>query len=325
MSKFVFGPVHSRRLGRSLGIDIVPRKCCNLNCIYCEVGPTTTKGLQRDYYVSWRELEEQFLEALHQRNPDVITITGMGEPTLNKHLKEIVIQIKLHTNKPLVLLSNSLLFTIPEVRNDVLGFSIISPSLDAVLEEDFQKIDRPLIAITPEQIVEGLISLRQEFKGKLWLEVLLCEGYNDSPPALEALQKAVGRINPDKIHLNTIGRPPLTAMKEKFADRVRPLTIEKLESIRRLLGPKAEIIASQPKRETAEQMIPHLQEQILEYLKRRPADQAEVACGLNVSADAVGIALEQLFQADKLQKKVHDHKEVYFCSTSVSTTKINPA
>ncbi len=312
MSKFIFGPVNSRRLGRSLGIDIVPKKTCNLNCVYCEVGPTTTKGIARDFYVSWEELKPEFYEVLQKKEFDVVTITGMGEPTLNKNLPDIVQGIKELIDKPLVLLTNALLLTVPEVRREVLEFSIISPSLDAVLQEDFERIDRPVIPVTPQTIIDGLAALRKEFSGKIWLEVLLAQGYNHSPEAIAALQEAVKKIQPDKVHLNSVGRPPLTAMKEKFAESVQPLSMEQLEAIQQKLGDCAEIIASKRQTITQKQKIDNLPENILQYLKRRPADQEEIAQGLNVRSQEIGDILTQLCQNNHIQKKIHEQKVVFF-------------
>ncbi|MBF0286511.1 MAG: radical SAM protein [SAR324 cluster bacterium] len=312
MSKFIFGPVNSRRLGRSLGVDIVPKKTCNLNCVYCEVGPTTTKGMARDFYVSWEELKPEFSEVLQKKRFDVVTITGMGEPTLNKNLQSIVRGIKSLTGKPLVLLTNSLLLTEPGVRQEVLDFSIISPSLDAVLPEDFERIDRPVIPITPQDIIEGLAALRKEFSGKIWLEVLLAQNYNHTPQAIEALQDAVKRIQPDKVHLNSVGRPPLTAMKEKFADCVQPLTMEQLQAIQQKLGDCAEIIASKAQVITQKQQTGDLPDNVMQYLKRRPADQEEIAQGLNIPSQEIGAILAKLYQNNHIQKKIHEQKVVFF-------------
>lgn len=312
MGKHIFGPVHSRRLGRSLGIDIVPKKICNLNCVYCEVGPTTQKRAVRDYYFSWDDLKSQFHEVLEHKEFDVITLTGMGEPTLNRHLPTIVQNIKALTDKPMVLLTNSLLLIDPEVRAELHEFSVVSPSLDAVLMEDFQRIDRPVSSIVPMDIIEGLIAFRKEFSGEMWLEVLLAEGYNDSEKALTALKEAIDAIKPDKVHLNSVGRPPLTAMKEKFANQVKAIPHERLEAIAKDLGPLVEVIAAKPKKVAASAVVDDLTPQILEYLKRRPADAQEISQGLNVGLEAVQETLGELVANRSIGEKAHGNLRVFY-------------
>ena len=298
MKKFVFGPVNSRRLGISLGIDIVPKKVCNLNCIYCEVGPTTSKIKNRAYYTSWEDIKEEFISALKEFTFDVVTITGSGEPTLNLHIANIVHEIKKITDKPLVLLTNSLLFTSPEVRNEVQEFNIIVPSLDAALPKDFLKIDRPVYPVEPADIIHGLSLLRKEFLGQIWLEVLLCKNINDSPEAIQALHKAINKIKPDKIQLHTVNRPPITAIEEGHILLDLALNNEDLQKVKVDLNVNFEVEVIRPhpqlplKSDNATQPIngkgqnaqifEHTQERILEHLKRRPASINDLTIGLNI-------------------------------------------
>lgn len=231
LSSFIFGPVNSRRLGRSLGINIMPQKICNLDCLYCEVGPTIKPSWDRDFFTSWLDIKDEFLEKIQAIEFDVISITGFGEPTLNLHLPDIAAQIKKHSNKPLVLLTNSLLLSDAQLRSELLDFSIICPSLDSALLDSFKRLDRPVSFIQPEVIIEGLKKLRQEFDGQINLEILFIKNINDSNQDIKALNKAIDKIKPNRVELSTLSRKPLTAIREKFPQPIEALSYDKLNQI----------------------------------------------------------------------------------------------
>ena len=206
----LFGPVPSRRLGRSLGVDMVPYKTCSFNCVYCELGQTTCQTLQRESFLDLdlaiRELRERLAQL--QGEVDYITLAGSGEPTLNSGLGDLVSRIKGLTQIPVAVLTNSSLLPDPEVRKELQEVDLIVPSLDAVSQRVFEQINLPVKGIRAGEILESLIALRKEFHGQIWLEILFCRGINDHTAEVEQLHQAVKAIGPDQIQLNTVVRPP---------------------------------------------------------------------------------------------------------------------
>lgn len=170
--RHVFGPVPSHRLGRSLGIDVVPYKTCSYNCIYCQLGRTTCKTIERQERVGWELILDELRRSLDTR-PDYITFSGSGEPTLYAGLGELIERIKSVTSVPIAVLTNGSLLWRPDVRQDLQQADLVIPSLDAGDELHFQGVNRPHRSLSLEQVVEGLIAFRREFSGKYWLEVLV--------------------------------------------------------------------------------------------------------------------------------------------------------
>ena len=215
--KYFYGPIPSRRLGYSLGVDVIPRKVCSFDCIYCQLGRTKEKSVKRFSYVDLKELGQELKEILKGRPKiDYITFSGSGEPTLHKNLDKIVRAIKRITkNKyPLCLITNSSLLDKKAVRRELKGFDLIIPSLDAALVSDFRKINRPHKTIVLDRVIKGLIALREEFKKEIWLEIMLVGDINDSISEVAALKQVISKIRPDKIQLNIPVRPPASKIKE---------------------------------------------------------------------------------------------------------------
>jgi wyosine [tRNA(Phe)-imidazoG37] synthetase (radical SAM superfamily) len=273
--KYLYGPVPSRRLGRSLGIDIVPLKVCTLDCIYCQLGRTGQKTLQRRRYVSpaavLTELERRLAEGLEA---DFITISGSGEPTLNLDLGEIVAGIKNLVKIPVAILTNGTLLYDKDVRADCAKAGVVLPSLDAGDEQTFRKINRPYPDISIEKLVSGLSSFRDEFAGQIWLEVFLVEDVNTDAAAIAKISEAIKRIRPDKIHLNTAVRP--TAERN-----VKRVDVEKLQAIAAQLGSLCEVIADFAPQRCTEHMVNKAQD-VLSVLKRRPCSLDDLCSGLGI-------------------------------------------
>ncbi|MCL4501948.1 MAG: radical SAM protein [Deltaproteobacteria bacterium] len=272
----LFGPVPSRRLGRSLGVDLVPRKTCPYDCIYCEVGPTTRKTSKRlDYQAD--EILAELAAYLHEGPPplDYITLAGSGEPTLNLGLGKIIRRIKALTETKVAVLTNGALLYLPEVRDELQAADLVLPSLDAALEESFQAINRPLPDYPLSRLIEGLAALRREFAGQIWLEILLLQGLNDSEADLSALRQAVKTLSPDKVQLNTAVRPGV----EKFARALGP---EEMTAIAHYLedGLEVEVVASFKSHAQAAATCDDAV--LVEMLARRPMTAADLAkvCGL---------------------------------------------
>lgn len=235
---YLFGPVPSRRLGRSLGVDLVPAKTCTFDCIYCEVGPTSHRTLKRREYHTEaiiRELEDYLKDP--GAAPDFITLAGSGEPTLNLGLGRIIGAIQQLTTIPVAVLTNGSLFFDPEVRRQLRAAQVVLPSLDAAREETFQTINRPHPRLSLKEVVSGLEDFRGEYAGQIWLEIMLLKGLNDGEADLTALRQAIARIAPDKVQLNTTVRPVVE-------DYALPLSPQEMAAIATFLGEGVEVIAA---------------------------------------------------------------------------------
>jgi len=238
--KYIYGPVKSRRLGLSLGVSIIPHKTCNFDCVYCQLGSTTNKTKESKEYAKTEEvlaeLREFFLR--HKDSPpdlNYITLSGSGEPTLNKKIGELILEIKKISSLPIAVITNSALLIDERVRFALINADLIIPSLDTAEQEVFEKINQPVENFKIEDIIEGLIKLRREFRGKIWLEVMLVKGINDNLGHIKKLKEAIDRINPDKIQLNS-------PVRTTAQDWVKPLERKALEKIKDILGDKCEII-----------------------------------------------------------------------------------
>ena len=236
--RHLYGPVPSRRLGWSLGIDLVPHKICAYDCIYCQIGKTTEKTLLRKEYVPTREILEEVRTFLEEDHPPVdhLSLGGSGEPTLHSEIRSIIKGIQQITVLPIAVITNGSLLYEREVREDLLRADVVLPSLNAVSPEVFEKINRPAMGFSIERVVEGLIEFRKVYQGQIWLEILFCRGVNDTESELLRMREAIRQIRPDQIHLNTVVRPP----SEKW---VTPLAPEEMEKIRAFFGERASIIS----------------------------------------------------------------------------------
>jgi len=238
--KYIYGPIKSRRLGLSLGLSLSLDKTCNLDCIYCQWGRTPVTVSERKEYAKIDEIISE-LKSWLLNNPGeakelrFVTLSGLGEPTLNTHIGELISRARRVSGASIAVITNSTLLGDPLVRREILEADLIVPSLDAVDPEIFKKIDRPCAGIKLDEIIEGLVALRKEFHGKIWLEVMLVRGLNDDLRHIQELNKVIQRIHPDKIQLNS----PVRSTAEK---NVFPVERAKLEKIRDILGDKAEII-----------------------------------------------------------------------------------
>lgn len=237
--RYVYGPIKSRRLGLSLGLSLTPYKTCSLDCVYCQLGKTTDLTLKRKEYLPVKEIIDE-LRAWFMENKQgaaklkFITLSGFGEPTLNSKIGLLIKSVKKIRKISVAVITNSVFLADRKVRNSLRLADLIVPSLDAVDEGIFEKIDRPVKGIKINKIIQGLIALRKEFKGKIWLEVMLVKGINDDLKHIRKLKEIILRINPDKIQLNLPVRS--TAEPDIFApDKKR------LVQIKKILRPKAQV------------------------------------------------------------------------------------
>jgi wyosine [tRNA(Phe)-imidazoG37] synthetase (radical SAM superfamily) len=304
MPVYVFGPVPSRRLGRSLGVDLVPMKTCAMNCVYCQLGRTADPNIQLGEFAPVEEVLAQVKAKLDDgAQPDTITISGSGEPTLHSRIAEIIAGIQALTKVPVAVMTHGSLFPSAQVRRNCLKADIILPSLDAGDEETFRRINRPHSSITLANLVEGLVALRREYHGQIWLEVFLLEGYNAEPSHCEKMKLLIDRINPDKIHLNTAVRPTTEP-------GIGALPREKMLELAKVFGSKAEVVAEYS-REPLKGSGKVTPEAIHEMLNRRPCSLDDVAAGLNADKHEVQQALEFLVKQGQIEKSGQAGKVFY--------------
>jgi wyosine [tRNA(Phe)-imidazoG37] synthetase (radical SAM superfamily) len=299
----LFGPVPSRRLGRSLGVDLIPFKTCPYDCIYCEVGPTTHQTKQR---FSWQteaivhELEDYLQDS--PQLPDVITLAGSGEPTLNRGLGRIIQVLKDLSQLPVAVLTNGALLYLPDVRQELAAADLVLPSLDSAREETYRLINRPLPDLSLDSLLKGLKSFRREYRGQIWLEVMLLQGLNDTDAELTFLRQALQDIAPDKIQLNTAVRPVVKAY-------ARPLETQEMQAAATFLGGPVEVIASCNRAEVAE--FPCQDEDLVEMLSRRPMTAADIAKTLGLPLVQVVARLKGLQDSGRITHDRYHEQEFY--------------
>jgi len=300
----VFGPVPSRRLGRSLGVDLVPFKVCPLDCVYCQLGRTTVKTLERRDYVPVDEVVEDVAAALAGgADPDYITLSGSGEPTLHSRLGEIIAGIKSQTDVPVTLLTNGILLYRKDVRNDAACADLVIPSFDAPNAELFERINRPHGEIDFDRFVDGLVQFRRSYTGRIWLEVFLLKGVNDSTAAIHEFQQHIRRIRPDRIQLNTAVRP--TAEPEALA--VPPAELDRLCE---LFGPEASVVADYRGSPVGAD-IAATRERVLALLQRRPCTLEDVANGIGAHRNDVTKHVTALLQSGEIVAERRDEQTYY--------------
>ena len=298
---YLFGPVPSRRLGISLGVDVVPMKTCSLNCIYCECGKSTHLTLERKEYVPFAAVKKELLFYFaNNPRPDYLTFSGSGEPTLNSRIGNMLDFITNHIQDiPVALLTNGTLFSHKPVREEIKAATVIIPSLDAATGKIFRKINRPAPDLNVDQIIEGLIQLRKEYSGKIWLEIFIVPGVNDTDEELNALKQAIHKIEPDQVQLNTLDRPgPVST--------VRAATRKELENIINFWQlENVSIIADVPERKTLLAYRKDTESAILGTIARRP-------CTLKDLSEILGLQTNELsryLDALHLKKKINVVKQ----------------
>ena len=303
--RYIFGPVASRRLGRSLGVDLVPYKTCSFDCLYCELGSTTNLTLDRKTYSAPQEIIDELKGYLKKLalQPDYITLGGSGEPTLHSQIGTIIAEIKKLTSIPVAVLTNSSLLYRDDVKEDLLRTDVILPSLDTVSPSLFKYLNRPNPSLDVKKIIQGLIDFRKLFTGQIWLEILFCRGVNDSEEEVMRLHEVIREINPDKIELNTLDRPPAE-------DSVFSVGREELERIKRFFGEKAEIITGALP-EDAQGSIADREKRVCNLVKRRPCTFDEISLTLGIPKMALIDLIESLKNEGKVSQRLHNNQIYY--------------
>ena len=265
--KYVYGPVPSRRLGISLGISPIPKKTCNYSCIYCQLGRTDHMTNKRQMFFEVNDIMEEFERVLKNNIKfDVITIVGEGEPTLYAGLGELIVEIKKRTDKPVAVITNGALLYDQQLREELYHADIISPTLDAYDEDSFKKINRPHGSLNFQNLSEGLILFSKEYKGQLWIEVMLIEGMNDDIESLKKYDTMLKSIKYDKLYINTPIRPPAEESVKTVSSETMKLAVDVLGGI------SIDLLESEG---FHSEITDHF-EAILSIIKRHPMNQFEI-------------------------------------------------
>lgn len=305
--KYVFGPVPSRRLGKSLGIDPIPLKTCNWNCVYCQLGRTRRLIQERGEYIPPQTILEELQDSLAVYKPgeiDWVTIVGSGEPTLYRELGWLIQQVKMITQLPVAVITNGSLLSLPGVRRDLAAVDAVLPTLDAGSELLYRKINRPWSKLTFASHVQGLVDFRKEFSGQLWVEIMLLKNMNDTVKALEEIANVLKLIHPDQVHLMLPVRPPA----ESWVQPTDEIGVQKAMSI---LGSVARVL--RPERQgTVTCNNGDLESAILGIITRHPMSEDELIANLgHHSPGEVKHTLIQMHKDHKVQQVVRYGKQFW--------------
>ena len=299
-TKRVFGPVLSKRLGNSLGIDVIPHKTCSYNCIYCQLGSEENTITDLTNYYSVDEIIYELKEALlNNKNIDYITFTGSGEPTLYKDLKKLIYEIKQITDIPVCIITNGSLLYKQEMRSNLLLADLIIPSLDAGNEETFKLIDNPNKEIDFDKMVEGLIEFKKVFKGEYWLEIFLLKDINDNEDELDDIIKIVKKIKPDRIQL-------ITATRRVANEKAKALSDEELKKIKKYFNARCDIEIDIPNISENHKGNKRIltEDDIVNFLIRQPDTAYIIAKSFNENERKVKELLDLLIKKNKVREEI---------------------
>ncbi len=303
----VYGPVPSRRLGQSLGVDPIPFKTCNYNCVYCQLGRTKPlTNTRRDYFPPEDIMAEvrTALTAHKHDEIDYVTFVGQGEPLLCASIGWLIAEVKKLTNTPIAVITNGALLCLPEVHAEIREAAVVMPSLDAADEETFRRVNRPWGKLHIAEIIAGMADFRDTFAGQLWVEVMLVRGINDTEEVLSGIAVALQKIHPDQIHINVPLRPPAEEWVEPPADEgiMRALAI---------LGEVAPIFTFAEGTFGLSANVP-LADAIVEIIRRHPMQETEIVKTLHRAApDKVQDTLDTL-QVNGKARRVEYRGKVFW-------------
>jgi len=302
--KYVFGPVQSRRMGRSLGVDPVQDKTCTLDCVYCQLGATSHKSLERRQYVPANKVLDEIRTVIDSgKKIDYITFSGTGEPTLNIELGSMISGIKAMCAVPVAVITNSTLMHLEDVRTDLMLADLVVPSIDAVSTQAFARTNRPHHAIDLERMLDGLKTFSRAYTGRLWVEVMLVQGINNTETELQALADYMKLLNCEKIQINTVTRPPAEA-------NCRPVNNDVLEHARGLFGPHAEIIGTYAHSGDATQDNDPCS-RIHALVRSHPCTLEQICTTLDLESSQGKAAMQDLIARHEIERTEHDGNIFY--------------
>ncbi|WP_319541662.1 radical SAM protein [uncultured Pseudodesulfovibrio sp.] len=308
--KYVFGPVMSGRLGRSLGLDLLGDRICSMDCVYCEVGATRNLTVERKPYVAataiLKELAAWKEEGLD--TPDMVTLGGLGEPCLNSEMAEVIIGARqLFPDTQIAVLTNASLIGNPEVRRELALADVVLPSLDSLLDDEFTRVNRPCKGFSPQGIADGLLEFRKEFNGKIFLEILLAEGINDTNENLGRLKNFCKRLAPDRVDVVTLTRPGTVK-------GVHPVEGEVLSRWRMALESGEASVHTRQTTDRKTMSTEHVIDFVRASLTRRPQTVSQLAQALTVDPKQVRAAVEALLKMGEITSR-DDRGETYYHGT----------
>ena len=307
---FLFGPVRSRRLGRSLGIDLVPLKVCTWDCPYCQVGATTEKTvIRRDYVPVVGVMAEFDRWMLEDGQADCVTLAGGGEPTLHSHFGEILDAIGTRSKFRRILLSNGSLFALPDVRDAARKADVVKATLSAWDQASFEALHRPHASLKFDLFLDGLKAMRFGFKGEYWLEVFVVPGVNDTPEQMARIASMAAEIVPDRIHLNTAVRPACDG-------ETQPVSVVALQNLAGLFSPVAEVICGSTEGASSEAVPPPSAvpvERILGLIQRHPSRACDIMMTFTLADADVQAALSELLKRGSVRRE-HRGDADFYCA-----------
>ncbi len=310
---FTFGPVPSRRLGRSLGIDFVPFKTCTYDCIYCQLGRTTNKTMERrEYFPVDAVLKETEKKLRKIERPDYITLSGSGEPTLHSRIGDIISGIKEFSDVPVAVLTNGSLLWDGEVRDLISAADLVIPSLDAGSEEMFLRVNRPHSGILFKKMIKGLRLFREQFKGDIWLEVFITGGVTDTESEILEIKRLVDYIAPERVQLNTAVRTPA----EKYAGLVDK---KRMDEFSAFFGRHCEVIADYANVHNLSEFS-STREDVLSLIRLRPCSIDDISAGLGLHRNETVKYVQELVDKKLIRIEERYGKKLY---SGYQTEKIN--
>jgi wyosine [tRNA(Phe)-imidazoG37] synthetase (radical SAM superfamily) len=303
-AEHVYGPVPSRRLGLSLGVDLIPFKTCTYDCVYCQLGRTSKKCVTRKEFVDSEAVIDNIQRVLSlKQRIDYITFSGSGEPTLNSGIGYLIREVKELTTIPVAVITNSSLLNARDVQDALMEADLLVPSLDAGREATFRMINRPHDAVQYSSMVEGLVRFSNAFRGKLWLEIMLVRGINDSDEEIDALSSRLQKMRIDKIQLNTVFRPPA----ERTVKAVKPA---RLQEISGMLGAIAEIVTDF-RGIMQDTVVENDGKRILELIRRRPVSVSDIVVALGIHRNGVLKHVTMLARRGKIKEVQFEDRTYY--------------
>jgi len=305
--RYLFGPVPSRRFGRSLGVDLTPYKTCSMDCIFCQLGRTTEKTVARKEYVPTDIVLSELKDWLNKDGEaDYITLSGSGEPTLHSRFGEVLEFIRSNSKIPAVLLSNGTLLHLPEVRDAANCANIVKCSLSAWDQASYEWVNRPHPQLRFDRLIKGQKDFCKQFKGQLWMEIFLIAGINSIPADVRKIADLAKEIGPDRIQLNTAIRPPAE-------DYATALSEKRMESLTDLFHPTAEIIAEFKANHSNH--VQANQDTILSMLQRRPCTADQIADVFDMHLNEVSKYLGKLIRTGQIRSDLKK-RAVYYSAVS---------
>lgn len=300
--RYVYGPVPSRRLGWSLGVDLVPFKTCDYNCVYCQLGTTEKLTCKRSRFAKASDILAELERKLHGiEKPDYITMSGSGEPTLNTELGRVIEGVRGLSDTPVAVLTNGSLLGLEDVASSCSTADLVVPSLDAGDERTFVQVNRPCGDLGFEKVADGIAGFSAGFDGEIWLEVFLVDGLNTSQGQLKDIAAIVSQINPDRVQLNTADRPPAETW-------VRPAAFGTLQEAARLI-PGAEAVTDRsPEGDTGVILD---RDEVVSLCSRRPCTIEDLAAATGAHRLSVVKTVGELVGEGVLRREIREGKSFY--------------